>query len=303
MSDIIGIGACVLDTLISVTTFPEEDKKVPSVSTVQTGGGPSATAIVAAAKLGEKAAFIGNLTDDTIGSFLKKDFEGYSVNTDGIRMIEGYRPFASYVILSEDNGSRTCVYDRGDLPGTTLDAQHVEMLKQAKLLEVDGNDLSAAVEAAKIVRQNGGKVLYDAGGLYEGVSALLAETDILIPSEEFALRFTGEDTVEKAAEKLFEQFDVEVIVITQGKHGGFLYDGKTRQFYPTYPATVVDSNGAGDVFHGAFSAAVVKGYDYLKCCHFASAVAALKCENIGARRSVPTFETVKEYMRRNGYEL
>lgn len=303
MSDIIGIGACVLDTLISVSTFPQEDKKVPAVSTLQAGGGPSATAIVAAARLGEKAAFIGNLTDDTIGQFLKQDFEGYSVNTDGIRMIAGKRPFASYVLLAEDNGSRTCVYDRGDLPGTTLDAQHVEMLKQAKLLEVDGNDLAAAVEAAKIVRANGGKVLYDAGGLYEGVDALLQETDILIPSEEFALRYTGEETVEAAAEKLFEQFNIEVIVITQGKHGGFLFDGKTRQYYPTYPAKVVDSNGAGDVFHGAFSAAVVKGYDYLKCCHFASAVAGLKCENVGARRSVPTFETVKEYMRRNGYEL
>ena len=55
-----------------------------------------------------------------------------AVNTDGIRMIAGKRPFASYVLLAEDNGSRTCVYDRGDLPGTTLDAQHVEMLKQAK---------------------------------------------------------------------------------------------------------------------------------------------------------------------------
>ena len=72
---------------------------------------------------------------------------------------------------------------------------------------------------------------------------------------------------------------------------------------PAFKVDVIDTTGAGDVFHGAFSAAVVKGYDYLKCCHFASAVAALKCEGIGARRSVPTFETVKEYMRRNGYEL
>jgi sugar/nucleoside kinase (ribokinase family) len=66
---------------------------------------------------------------------------------------------------------------------------------------------------------------------------------------------------------------------------------------------VVDSNGSGDVFHGAFAAAVCKGYGYLKCCHFSSAVSGLKCTGIGARESVPSFETVKEYMKENGYEL
>ena len=69
------------------------------------------------------------------------------------------------------------------------------------------------------------------------------------------------------------------------------------------PAVVVDSNGSGDVFHGAFAAAVAKGYDYEKCCHFSSAVSGLKCTGIGARESVPDFDTVKVYLKENGYEL
>ncbi len=50
--------------------------------------------------------------------------------------------------------------------------------------------------------------------------------------------------------------------------------------YPIYPAEVVDSNGAGDVFHGAFASAVVRGYSPIKCCHFASCVSALKCTGV-----------------------
>ena len=69
------------------------------------------------------------------------------------------------------------------------------------------------------------------------------------------------------------------------------------------PAKVVDSNGSGDVFHGAFAAAVCKGYDYLKCCHFSSAVSGLKCTGVGARESVPDFDTTKKYLKENGYEL
>ena len=82
-----------------------------------------------------------------------------------------------------------------------------------------------------------------------------------------------------------------------------MYDGKTLISYPIYPATVVDSNGSGDVFHGAFAAGVMRGFDFEKCCHFASAVSALKCMGVGARESVPDFETVKKYLKENGYEL
>ena len=69
------------------------------------------------------------------------------------------------------------------------------------------------------------------------------------------------------------------------------------------PAVVVDSNGSGDVFHGAFAAALCMGFGYETCCHFSSAVSAIKCMGVGARESVPSFETVKTYMKENGYEL
>ena len=82
-----------------------------------------------------------------------------------------------------------------------------------------------------------------------------------------------------------------------------MYDGKEIKSYPATPANVVDSNGAGDVFHGAFAAAVTYGYDYEKCCHFASATSALKCMGVGARESTPDFPTLKKYLEENGYEL
>jgi sulfofructose kinase len=125
----------------------------------------------------------------------------------------------------------------------------------------------------------------------------------MIPSEEFALGHTGKDSAELAAKALYEKYKPEVVVVTQGKRGGILFDGDRITTYPVYPAEVVDSNGSGDVFHGAFATAVVMGYDYKKCCHFASATAALKCANVGARESVPAFDTVKKYMKENGYEL
>lgn len=303
MSKIVGIGACVMDTLINVPNYPKEDTKLRATNSKPAGGGPTATGLVAAAKLGASAEYIGVLSDDNGGKFLMDDFKKYGVGTDNIDVKSGYRSFTSVIWLSAETTSRTCVFDKGDLPKLSLSDEQKKAIAAAKVLMVDGNELDAAVEGAKFARDNGVKVLYDCGGLYDGVERLLKYTDIMIPSEEFSLGHTGEKTAEDAAKRLYEMYHPEVIVITQGKRGGIMYDGESFVSYPIYPAKVVDSNGSGDVFHGAFAAAVTFGYGYEKCCHFSSAVSGLKCTGIGARESVPDFDTVKKYMKENGYDL
>lgn len=292
-----------MDTLYEIPSYPAEDTKMRALGSRPAGGGPVATGLVAAAKLGEQTAFIGNLSDDNGGVYLKKDFEKYGVSTDGICVIPGHRSFCSVIWLSREGASRTCVFDKGDLPSLSLSDEQIQFLKESDLLMVDGNELEAAIDAAKLMRDNGKEVLYDAGGQYPGVERLLPFVDYLIPSKEFSLGHTGCASVEDAAEKLFETYSPKVVIITCGKDGGLFYDGNEIKYYPIYPAKVVDSNGAGDVFHGAFAAGLMKGFDPYKCCHFASAVSGLKCTGVGARESVPDFETVKEYMKENGYEL
>lgn len=303
MEKIIGIGANVFDTLYNIPSYPAEDTKTRATASKTAGGGPVATGLVTAAKLGAKTAYIGVLADDNGGKFLKEDFEKYGVETDLIQIKSGYRSFASILWLCADKATRTCVYDRGDLPALELNDAQKQAIKDAALLMVDGNEMGAAVEAAKLAKTSNTKVLYDCGGLYEGVEKLLAQTDIMIPSEEFSLGHTGCETVEEAAEKLYNTYHPEVVVITRGKEGGIHYDGNTVTAYPAFTVKAVDTNGAGDVFHGAFAAAVTMGYDYLQCCYFASAVSAIKCTGMGARESAPDLQTTKLFLKENGYEL
>lgn len=303
MSKIVGIGACVMDTLINVPYYPKEDTKLRAVSVKPAGGGPVATGLVAAARLGEETGFIGVLSDDASGDFLLGDFKKYGVDTANVDIKSDHRAFTSVIWLSAETTSRTCVFDKGDLPPLVLDGTKRAAIENAEILMVDGNEMDAAVEAARYAHEVGTKVLYDCGGLYDGVERLLAHTDIMIPSEEFAMGHTGADNAEDAARRLYELYRPKVVVVTQGKRGGIMFDGEKIVSYPTYPAKVLDSNGSGDVFHGAFAAGLAKGFDFLKCCHFSSAVSALKCTGVGARESVPDFDTVKKYMKENGYEL
>jgi len=296
MIELVGIGACVLDKLIVVDHYPAEDVKQEALSSDTAGGGPTATAIVAAAKLGAKAAFVGVLSKDDTGEALLKDFSTYGVDNSYITLAEG-RGFASWILLNQATGSRTCVYDRGDLPDLKLDKRQKEVIRNAKLLEIDGNNLPAALEACDLIHERGGEVLYDADGRYPGVEALLPKTDYLIPSEEFARFITGEDDLLKAAHILFERYSPKAVVITAGKEGGVYLTAEEEGRYPCFKVETKDTNGAGDVFHGAFSAAILREMTVREACVYSSATSAIKCTGIGARRSAPGHEEVMEFLK------
>lgn len=301
MAEIVGIGANVCDTLIAVPYYPKEDTKLKADKIIRSGGGPCATGLVAASKLGAQCAYIGTVTDDGAGDFLVGDFKKYGVSAEFIANESGYTSFTSTILLAEDSATRTCVFDRGNIPPRPLDENQKKAVSDAEILMVDGNDMNAAIEGCKIAKESGTKVLYDAGGLYEGVENLLCYADILIPSEEFAKGHTNKDTAEDAAKELFSKYNPEIVVITQGVKGGIIFDGKEITSYPAFPVECIDSNGSGDVFHGAFAFAITKNMSYNKACIFSSAVSALKCTGRGARESAPLYTDVINFLKERGY--
>lgn len=302
MKRIVGIGANCHDNLITLTKFPKEDTKLRAQSVIPAGGGPCATGLAAAAKLGGAAAYIGYIADDSSGAFLIEDLKRFNVSVDNVEIKENCRSFVCYVMLSEEKKTRTIVFDKGTVPPLALTQKHKQEIEKASVLMVDGNDLDAAVAAAEHARTNNVNVLYDAGGLYDGVERLLPYSNILIPSEEFALGITGERDVSAAAKKLFSAYKPDVIVITCGAAGGIMYDGGSIKEYPAFPVSAVDTNGAGDVFHGAFAFCLAKGYDFYKCCVFSSAVSALKCTRLGSRRGVPSFGETIKFLKERGID-
>lgn len=300
--EVVGIGANVHDTLITIPKYPTEDTKMRANNIIECGGGPCGTGLVAASKLGADCAYIGVLSDDTSGKFLLGDMQRFGVSGDLVDVKKGYSAFSSFIWLSNDTASRTCVFNKGNLPPLELSESQKTAIKNAEILMVDGNELDAAVDAAKIARESGTKVLYDAGGLYDGIERLLPYADILIPSEEFAMGHTGETTPENAAKALFEKYCPNMVAVTCGKCGGVLYcGGDMFVHYPAFTVDAVDSNGAGDVFHGAFAYALTQNMKYEDACIFSSAVSALKCTKIGARDGVPVLDEVKEFLKERGY--
>jgi len=301
--EVVGIGSTVYDTLMVVPAYPTEDTKMEGIETKVQGGGPCATALVAARKLGVSAAYLGTIGDDPFGKFMMDDLEHWGVDTQDVRRVKDCVSFHAVVLLSQEAKSRTCVWNRGTVPQPTVDDIDEEILKHAKVLHLDGHMLDAAIASAKKCRELGVKVSHDAGGTYPGVENLMPYVDWLIPSEEFALKMTGAATAEEAAQKLYDTYHPELVALTQGVRGGILLDEKGMRRYESYKVEVKDSNGCGDTFHGAFVAAKIHGLDNDAACKYASAAAAVKCTRLGARYAMATDEECRAFLKERGVEL
>lgn len=141
-------------------------------------------------------------------------------------------------------------------------------------------------------------VVFDADVLaYDSEIGKIVElTDILMPSNGFAQRFTNRDNPEKALEIMRAQ-GPSLVLITLGDEGSVCL-AEDRIFYtPSFEVNVVDTTGAGDVFHGAFICGMLRDWPLEKVAEFASAVAGIKCTKLGGRLGIPTFKEAMRFLK------
>jgi ribokinase len=297
--DLIGLGYCGLDYLCLAPRIPVDDK-VEALATLTQGGGPAATATYAAARLGSKTAFIGAVGDDNRGRTTIDGLRDGGVDIAAMVTRSGMESPAAFCWIEEPTGHRSIVWTRGGVQPLSPEEIDVEMIKNARMLHLDGHQTSAALHAAGIARTNGVTVAIDAGTMVPGIEKLLALADIVIASEKFAERFTGEADPEIAAKKLFGG-NCRFAAVTAGGRGSIGFDGRNIFKQPSFKVKVVDTTGAGDVFHGAFAYRYLNGGDWAACLCFAAAVAALKCTKFGGRTGIPSLFETENFMKNKGY--
>jgi ribokinase len=296
--EVVGLGCCCFDLLGVAPHIPTIDEEIAVLQSSQQGGGKAATAVVALARLGHKAAFIGKIGDDPIGAIIRSGFESTGVDASMLVVEPGATSHASVVLVDKDTGKRTIV----SLPPTFADMTSTDLpacfLDNTQALHLDGVHRPAALEAAQRARTAGIPVVIDADliSLDDEIHELITLCDVAIASEPFASRFSESDRVEDGLAKL-RSLGPKVVGVTMGDKGSsWIAEG--RSFHtPVFEIDVVDTTGAGDVFHGAYISGMLRGWSCEKCAEFASAVAAIKCTRIGGRAGIPTIDETLRFLQ------
>ena len=172
----------------------------------------------------------------------------------------------------------------------------LSLLDGAKILHIDGHNPKGALAAVKRAKELGVLVNFDAGTVRDGIAELLPYADILITSEAFARAWTKEEDLEKALPKLAE-YGAKVTGCTMGAHGSMMYDNGKIIKCPAFEGVkVVDTTGAGDLFHTGFAVRYLETQDLMECQRFGAACAALKCAGLGGRMTAPSRAQVDEFL-------
>ncbi|WP_314946340.1 PfkB family carbohydrate kinase [Bradyrhizobium cosmicum] len=124
---------------------------------------------------------------------------------------------------------------------------------------------------------------------------LLPLTDHAIFSEPALTSFAG-SAMDEALTAL-SRFGCRVIAVTRGEGGVSWYENGELHRQPAYAVDVVDTTGAGDVFHGAYALAIGVGLDVYAAMAFSAATAAMKCRHAGGRNGIPDINECLAFMR------
>ncbi len=293
--DVVGIGTACVDLLASIDQLPRATDQGTRVKDFSwQGGGKVATALVAAARLGASAGFIGVVGDCEFGRFCIRDFQRHGVDTSRMLVDEGARTPFSMVLAEAETQGRNIMYYPGTVRRVSVEDLDREYLVSGRCLHLE-NDSTASRLAAKWAKEAGITVFFDADGYHEGIEDMLPLIDVFIASEFYYKDRYGSGSVEAGLRDIIAKGS-KVAVFTLGKEGSVAMEGENFYRAPGYRVNAVDTTGAGDVYHGAFIFGMLKGWDVPYTARFANAVSAIKCTRLGGRAGIPDLATALKFM-------
>ena len=257
------------------------------------GGGSAANTIVAISQLGGNTFYACKVANDEGGNFYMQDLRKAGVETK-LDQVKGEGVTGKCMVMVTDDAERTMNTYLGitsDFCDTDL---HFDELINAEYLYIEGylvtSDCSrkAAIAARKIAADNNVKTAFTFSDpamvtyFKEGVAEIIGDgVDVLFCNEEEAQTYTSTDNLDDAIAEL--EKIAKKIVITQGKDGATIVTDGKRISVDAKQVTAIDTNGAGDMFAGAFMYGLTHGYSDEEAGNLATRAAAEIVTTFGAR--------------------
>jgi sugar/nucleoside kinase (ribokinase family) len=297
MVDVLGIGIAAVDDILRVPHLPEPDGKVRVLSSERACGGLTATALVAAARLGVSAAYAGVLGDDDASDFVARSLQAEGIDLSAVVRFPGAGPGRS--VIAVDAAGRRVVYS--DSSRTLVAAQlppPPDVVRASRVLLVDHVRVPAAVRAARVAREARIPVVGDLERAdHPRFPDLLALVDHLVVPLAFGRAVTGATDPIDVLSAL--RAPGRTTVLTVGVDGAWHLGpepGAEPGHRPAFVVDAIDTTGCGDAFHGAYAAGLVLGLDLAGRVRLASAVAALTATRMGGQAGLPDRVTVEAFL-------
>jgi sulfofructose kinase len=282
-------GVIVLDEVFRVERFPPADAKTQAQSFFVINGGCAANAAVAIARLGGRAALAGPLGgpagEDANGDRVLAALAREQVDCTGCRRLAGV-PTGLSAIFIDARGDRMIVTYCDDRLAVAAPADPAGLVAAADAVLADNSLPEFVLPICAAARARGLRVVLDADRPTDLSDELFRIATHVVFSSECLRATTGLDDLGAALERVAIATR-SFLAVTHGPHDVLWREGATLRRSPVFAIRAVDTVGAGDVFHGAFTLALAEGRDLAGAMRFAAAAAGLKCTRTGGSGAAP----------------
>lgn len=292
--DVVGVGLNATDTFVPLLDFPRCGSKVEYTDERVMLGGQVASAVVACQTWGLQTRYVGKLGDDDAARLHAAEFARTGVQAQLIHVAGAASPKS--LILVDHSGERTVLCRRDERLILRPEELDRDWIVNARALLIDGHDTAAATLAAQWARAAGIPVIADLDETYPGVEELIRNIDYLIVSRDFPCRLMAEGDLKKALLKIHLRYGCRLTAATLGPDGVLAWDGERFCHRTAYRVPVVDTTGAGDIFHAGFIYGLLQGGSMERQLDFSCAAAAINCMSEGARGGIQPVELIDQLM-------
>ncbi len=293
---ILCIGQSAYDITLPVNEYPTENKKIKiGNKKIECGGGSANNCAYLLGLWGSNVTLLSPIGKDLYGEKIKEELLKVKVNIDYFKELD-IETTTSFIIANLSMGTRTIITNKNDLMKYDDDFM---VNDKFDVILCDGNDYKLAI---KLIKNNPEAIsILDAGGIKEGTLKLCEYVDYIVCSNDFAKEYTkinfnydDIETIKKVYEIIKNDFKTNV-VITLESYGSFTKIDNEYILVPSIKVESVDSTGAGDIYHGAFTYFISHNYSLYDTLRLANVAGALSVRKIGSKPSMPSLEEVLGY--------
>lgn len=292
---VVGIGSVTWDRFLVVPRYPEADDRVRAIHAEESAGGTVATTLVALRRWGLSARFVGLLGQDDYADRILQNLMDEQIETDSVVQKVEADTQRNIVLVDNRTGSRSIISGPHRVLPIQPEDLPLDLFEQARLLHLDTSVDECGLQAAARAKEVGLTVTLAAHRVADHTAELLRRCDYVLATLRFAQQVTGEEKISRAAYALHLQ-TARPVVVTDGPRGCEYASAEISFFQSAQEVPVVDSTGAGDVFHAAFLYGVLTALDPRTAVRLATWAAASVCRELGSRKGIPTHEALREYL-------
>ena len=292
---VVCVGHSTFDTTLPMKEYPKENIKYRLEHHIECGGGPASNGAYLLAKWGMDTTIASVIGKDYYGDRVIDDFKKIGANIDYLEQMDNHMTTSSYIIANMSNGSRTVLSSK-DTPIRKL-SKSIDI--PADIILIDGEHPDSAHE---VLDKNPNAIsVLDAGRLNEDTKALGKKVTYLVCSKDFAEEFTNKkidgnnkNTLIEIYEDMTAYFKTKIIITLEALGSFTVIEGE-YQILPSITVKAMDSTGAGDIFHGAFTYFIANQYPLREAIRLASITGAISVTRIGSRHSIPMLSEVLDF--------